>query len=267
VPGSAGRTGGPLFSPDGEWLAFGGDGKLKRVSKGGGAPVVIAGVPSCWSGATWSTTDDVIFAWDGFLQHVPAGGGTSPEVFIPPDANKGPYEPIMPELLPGDKALLFSASTSPRTNAAFMDDDQIMVRKLDTGEQRVLVQGGTSPHYVPTGHLLFARAGTIMAVPFDLKQLQVSGRPVALVEGLARSRSGLSQFSVSRNGTLAYISGAQQGEVRTLVWVDRKGGVQPIGAPPRAYALPQFSPNGLQLAVTVEIPKNDVGFTTSRGAR
>src|SRR5438093_505774 len=137
----------------------------------------------------------------------------------------------MPEFLPGDQAILFSAGSSANAAAA-RDEDQIFIRKLDTGEQRVLIQCGTSPQYVPTGHLLFARAGTIMAAPFDPKRLQVTGKPVALVEGLARTPNGFSEFSISRNGTLAYISGAQQGaDTRTLVLVDRKGAVQPIPAP------------------------------------
>jgi serine/threonine-protein kinase len=265
VPGSEVTTGGPFFSPDGESLAFGAEDKLKKVpTKGGGAAVTIAGNESCWPGATWSTGDDIVLPHRRGLVQFPASGGNSSEVLVPQDTGKGNVVTLlMPEFLPGDRAIVFTAvpsgaTTTPLSGPAF-DEFEILVRKLDTGEQHVLVQGGTSPHYASTGHLLFARAGTIMAVPFDLKRLQLTGKPVALVEGLARNLRGVSEFSVSRNGTLAYISGPQEGEqARTLVWVDRKGTVQPIEAPARGYAQPQISPDGQQIAVAIENPKNDV---------
>jgi Tol biopolymer transport system component len=259
IPGSEGVSAGPLYSPDGNWLAFAAESKLKKISRGGGGATTVASVGQrCWTGAAWTADDDILFADQGGLYRIAGTGGTPPQIFLPSDITKGTYNPIMPEFLPGDRAILFSRQpfqgVSPRR-----DDDEIMVRNLDTGEQSVLIQGGTSPHYTVTGHLLFVRAGTIMAVPFNLKRLQIAGRPVAVVEGLARTVPGISQFSVSRNGTLAYISGAQLGEgARTLVWVDRKGTVQPIEAPSRAYAQPQLSPDGRQIAVTVENPKNDV---------
>src|SRR5438270_127418 len=67
VPGGETISGGPQFSPDGEWLAFGAGGKLKKISKGGGAPVTVANIPNCWFGSAWSTADDVILAIGGSL--------------------------------------------------------------------------------------------------------------------------------------------------------------------------------------------------------
>jgi hypothetical protein len=113
VSGGETSGGSPVFSSDGEWLAFGAAGKLKKVARTGGVPVTIADTPNCWTGATWSSGDDIIFPNDGSLKRVPATGGTSPEILIGPQTNKGLYQPIMPELLPGGQAMLFSAGDFP----------------------------------------------------------------------------------------------------------------------------------------------------------
>src|SRR5262249_37904223 len=83
VSGTEVITGGPIFSPDGEWLAFGANGKLKKLSKDGGAPVAIADIANCWLGGAWSTADDIILRTPGnVLVRTPASGGTPPQVFI-----------------------------------------------------------------------------------------------------------------------------------------------------------------------------------------
>ena len=115
---------------------------------------------------------------------------------------------------------------------------------MDTGEQKILVRGGTYPNYVPTGNLVFYRAGTIMAVPFDTARLEVLGTPSPAIEGVMSSigNIGAAQFSISSMGSLVYVPGSEAGAELTLVWVDRKRTEQPLPAPPHAYANPRLSP-------------------------
>ena len=134
------------------------------------------------------------------------------------------------------------------------ETSRIEVRSLETGERRVLIQGGTDARYALTGHLVYAQAGTLgtlLAVPFDLARLEVTGAPVPIVEGVLQSPvEGLAQFSFSNLGTLVYVPGGIQ-EGFTLVWVDRQGAVEPLGAPPHPYRNVRLSPDGRRVAVTI----------------
>ena len=132
------------------------------------------------------------------------------------------------------------------------------MRSLVTGEQHVLVTGGADARYVPTGHVLYARTGTLMAVPFDLGRLQVTGPPFGVIDDLMQSVNtvnvnldvGAGQFSVSGSGSLVYVPGGIVPDLeRTLEWVDRKGGVEPLAVPARSYFAPRLSPNGQHLVV------------------
>src|SRR5262249_2937064 len=112
--------------------------------------------------------------------------------------------------------------------------------------------GGTYARYVSTGHLLFARAGTLMAVPFDLDKLEVTGTAVPVVEGVLQSEQGAAAFSVSNTGSLAYVPGRAEERRSDLVWVDRKGSAQRFELPARNYSLPRMSPDGQRLAVIIQ---------------
>jgi serine/threonine-protein kinase len=119
-------------------------------------------------------------------------------------------------------------------------DASIAVQSLETGERRILVEGGTNPRYVPTGHIVFARTGWLLAVPFDLERLEVTGSPVPVLEGVG-------QFSLSREGSLLYVSGTASS--RKLVWVDRQGVERPVTETLRVYGHTRLSPDGQRLAV------------------
>jgi len=124
---------------------------------------------------------------------------------------------------------------------------------LETAEKRVLVEGGTFARYVPPGHLVYARAGGLLAVPFDLKRLEVTGPPVSVLEGVSMNpSSGAAEFSSSTDGLLAYVPGGSSLGEGTLLWVDRKGAAQALPVPPRAYVSPRISPDGQRLAVGIQ---------------
>ncbi|MBI4481356.1 MAG: PD40 domain-containing protein [Acidobacteria bacterium] len=182
---------------------------------------------------------------------VSAAGGT-PQTVTSLDSEKGEFSHRWPEFLPGGKAVIFTVGT-----VGNWDDAQIVAQWVETGQRKVLVQGGTHARYVPTGHLVYARAGRLMAVPFDLARLEVTDAPVPIVEGVMQSTQGAAQFSFSTLGSLVYVPGTLQVK-RTLVWVDRRGTARPLVSPPRPYWQPRLSPDGRRLAVYIEEGKNDV---------
>ena len=236
----------PFFSPDSHWLAFFAGGKLKKVSVAGGAPVNVTDVPIGFGGA-WGTGDTIVFAAasGSGLSQVPAAGGVATRLTTL-DAQKGEFSHRWPEMLPDGKTVLFTVGT-----VGSWDDAQIVAQSLGSSEKTVLIQGGTHPHYLPTGHLMYARAGSLMAVPFDPVRLQVKGTPVRLVDNVAQSFDGAAQASVSSSGSLIYVEGSLTSTERRLLAVDRSGAAQPLAAPPRAYSTPRVSPDGRQVVVAV----------------
>jgi serine/threonine-protein kinase len=183
------------------------------------------------------------------LFRVSALGGT-PTPLTTPDRKKGEFSHRWPEILPGSKEVLFTIWAGNFFNWEY---NRIGVLSLKTGERRVLLEGGTYARYVPSGHLVYARAGELWAVPFDLKRLEVTGPPVSIVQGVSITRNlGVAQFSFSRDGAFAYVPGGTNVGERTLLWVDRKGAPQPLPAPPRPYGVPRLSPDGQRLAVGIQ---------------
>ena len=252
VPGTE-RAVSPFFSPDGKWLGFSAGGKLTKVMADGGAPLVLCDAPNV-TGVTWGDNDTIVFArqFGNFgLSKVSAAGG-KPEAITTRDPTKEEESHRWPELLPGGKAVLFTQWSRN------LDDAQIVVQRLDGREPRVLVRGGSDAHYLPTGHLVYARAGILLAVPFDLSRLEVTGNPIPVAEGVSLSTEGVAQFSISSTGSLAYVPGGLQGAGRKLVWLDRNGVEQPLAAPPRAYQSPRLSPDGQRIAVVIQGANDDI---------
>ena len=243
----------PFFSPDGEWVGFWAEGQLKKVAISGGASVRLcdaggmggAGVPR----PRWGADDTIVFGQRGAgIMQVSAGGGT-PEVLIPLDTTEEVGHG--PQVLPGEKAVLFTLEDGSR-----WDDAQIVVHSLETGERKVLIESGKDARYVPTGHLVYVLDGTLLAVPFDVDKLEVTGGPIPMAEGVITAGPA-AQFSVSDTGALVYVTGSALA-VRTLVWVDRDGREEALAAEPRAYVYPRISPDGGRLAVFLAAPDDDI---------
>ena len=174
IPGTEGAST-PFFSPDGHWVGFYAGGQMKKVSLGGGAPLTLCDAPSP-SGASWGTNGAIVFAPTNIsgLWQVSAAGGT-PQPLTRLETGEGRHS--WPDLLPGGKVVLFTVF------GPGLDAPQIAVHPLEGGERerRVLIEGGTYPRYVPTGHLVYAQAGTsgtLLAAPFDLARLEVTDAPV-----------------------------------------------------------------------------------------
>jgi serine/threonine-protein kinase len=247
----------PFVSPDGRWVGFWSSGALRKVPIDGSGPattiVETATVPY---GATWGADDTIIFSrgYDG-LWRVLATGGTAQAV-ITPDKTKGELKFLSPQLLPGDEGILFTVIHTPFP--AWEDDTEVVVHVLATGERKVLVRGGADARYLPSGHLLYLRKSTLMAVPFDLQQLAATSGPVALIADVMQSANtpnevfegGAGQFSVSATGSLLYAPGGTFPDPeRSLAWVDRNGSAEPLPLTSRSYASPRLSPDGRRLLV------------------
>ena len=258
IPGTlngGGRS--PFFSPDGQWVGFWAGGNLKKVSINGGVPVILCDASNLY-GASWGPDDRILFGQgrqdlEGIYQVSAAGG--SKELLISLDTAKGELA-HGPHLLPGGEAVLFTLSSGGPWNEA-----QIVVEQLETGERKVLINGGTDARYVPTGHLVYAQQGSLLAVPFDLERLEVTGNTVPVAEGVTQSGSdftGAAHFSFSQLGSLVYVPGITGEETNNLIWVDREGQQESL-AEDRIYDWPRFSPDGAHVALSVfDEPQDDV---------
>jgi serine/threonine-protein kinase len=244
----------PFFSPDGQWIGFWEAGHLKKVSISGGAPVTLCAFRSPPYGATWAA-DNTVLIGDGprGVWRVSANGGT-PERIITVDEGQRAHGP---QLLPDGRTVLFTLAQSPS-----WDEAHVVVQSLDSGTRRPLITGGTDGRYLPTGHLVYALRGTLLAVPFHTASLEIEGRSQPLAEGVRRQAGRLSagaQYAVSSNGTLAYVqSNDLPAPRRTLVWVDRQRREESIPADPLPYVHPRLAPDGSRLAVEIEDDDRDI---------
>ncbi len=243
----------PLFSPDGQWVAFWSNGELKKVPVTGGAPVMLAAVQTPF-GASW-VGDRILLGQStprGIVE-IPASGG-DPKLLVSVDEAKGELA-HGPQLLAGGRAVLFTL----RTGAAAWHDSAIVIQELATGMRHVLVNGGTDGRVLPTGHLVYSREGTLFAMPFDATRLVVTGGAVPVQEGIQQSagggQSGAAQVAWSDQGAFVFVPGSAGSTVRALVWIDRKGREEFASAPQRPYGFGgsalRVSPDGLQVALAV----------------
>ena len=177
-------------------------------------------------------------------------------------------------MLRGGHAVIFTISKGAR----LWDDAQIVVRSLATGVQTLLVEGGADGRYVSTGHLVYVRLGTLMALPFDPVRLSVTGDATALMDGVMQAANRNSndmentlaaQFTVSDTGALVYVTGGTvPAAERSLAWVDRQGTRQALPAPPRPYFNPRLSSDGQHVAVFTEAGIRQIwSYDIARGAQ
>ncbi len=232
----------PFFSPDGLWVGFFDfpEKKLKKVALAGGPPIPLCDAPSA-RGGSWGADGTIVFtpAPRSGLLRIPAAGGEPKAVTTPDTAKAWGY--YHPQILPDGENVLFEIKYLDRASRA-------AVVSLRTGQQRIILEDAEYPRYLPTGHLVFARAGVLYAAPFGLERLQTTGAPVPLLQDVVTNRAGTGAvgFAWSQDGTLVYLPYRQL--QRTLVWVDRKGAVEQAPFPPGGYLQVALSPDGGRLA-------------------
>jgi len=242
----------PIYSPDGRWLATVDWNKtlLVKIPLSGGAPLPITPVEMLFNG-DWDS--DGYIHWTnqliGAVIRTPENGGKN-EPVTELDVARQERTHRYAKLLPGDKALIFTVGSGGIDS---YDDARIDAFDLATKKRKPIVQGGTNPRYSPSGHIVYARAGSLFAVPFDTARLEATGMPVRVLDGVLMSINiGSAHFDNSPAGDLAYAAGPKENGERTLQWVDRQGKAAQLALPARSYLNPRISPDGKQLAVEVE---------------
>ena len=187
----------------------------------------------------------------GGLSAVPASGG-EPRSLTKADVAARERSHRWPAALPGGKAVLFATQLS----GSDYDEGIIEAVEVATGKRTVVHKGGAFPRWAPSGHVLFARKGTVYAVPFDAGRLAPAGRPVPVLERVMSSTGGeapsdgSAQLDVSASGFCAYRTGENETVYRLAV-VDRKGTVLKKAAAPRGFSWARFAPDGNRAAVVI----------------
>jgi Tol biopolymer transport system component len=233
----------PFFSPDGQWVGFFADGKIKKISVQGSAAVTLADAPTLMWGASWGEDGNIIVGGipGSGLSRLPAAGGALQALAV---AGLDTLGLRWPQILPGGAAVLFTTVSGPGES----QDNNIVMLSLRTGQIKTLLRGGYFGRYVPTygstGHLLYGHQGAVFALPFDPARLESSGTPSPVLDDLAAE-----QFDFSSTGTFIYRGGKVPEQTYSIVWLDSSGTTKPLVATPGMYGDPSFSPDGQRLAL------------------
>jgi len=204
----AGAAAAPFFSVDSQWIAFFGDGKLKKISVHGGAPIVLCDVGAS-RGGDWSEDGTLIFPtqFTSPLYRVSANGGT-PVAATHLDVARSEITQRWPQFLPGGKAVIFTASSDNN----FFGHASVEVAPLDTGVPKVLVENAYFGRYLTGGYLAYVSQGTVFVAPFGTQALKVTGTAIPVMQGVNYDMSnGSAQVSTQAN---ACATGARRRRAR-----------------------------------------------------
>ena len=239
----------PFFSRDGRALYFSNDG-LYRFALGGGRPSRVAQVAGIVKGGT-AVAGGIVFSPAPSAGLVLAREDGGPlETLTVPDAGAGEVSHRWPSALPDGRRLLF---TIKKEGILSFDEAEIALLDIETRSWKTLIRQGSFATYIPSGHIVFARHGALLAVPFDLERGKTLGDPAIVLEGvMTEPGSGAAQYAVAREaGMLVFVPGGPDVPRRDLVWIDRQGRVSPTGAPVLRYDNVALSPDGTRVAATV----------------
>jgi serine/threonine protein kinase/WD40 repeat protein len=251
LPGTQGANS-PFFSPDSQWVGFSIGVKLYKVPVEGGAAVPLGEMDDVSTGSSWGEDGNITTAvlLKGLLK-TPSGGGAA----VPfAELANGEFTFVAPQILPGGKAILYTAYTGDRN-----DPDRARIEVLSLGDhsRKTVVQGGTSARYLATGkksgYLVYANRSTFFAAPFDLDHLEKQSTPVAVLDDVWFDPITYeSQFDVSRAGALVYRkAGGGADGMTSIQWVDAAGKREPLVSKPGGYVYVRLSPDGRRLAAEV----------------
>ena len=252
----------PVFSPDGSAVAYV-DGNAPYSWKRPFQKVALAGGPALklaeydmFHGGDWSADGWLYWTarYPGGIVRIRDTGGEI-EAVTRLEVAAGERSHRFANLLPGGDALIYTVGFD---GISSYEDARIDLWDLKTSTRKTIIDGGMSAAYLSSGHIVFAKGGKLMAVPFNLQRREVTGTAFEVQDGVMMSRNtGAAHYGLSKRGDLVYVPGSIEGGRRTLVWVDRSGRPQPISLPPASYLYPRISPDGSTLAVEIEGPNHD----------
>jgi serine/threonine-protein kinase len=261
LPGTEGAFD-PFFSPAGDWLAFFTGDRLRKVSMRGGEPVTVCEARTPRGGTWWGGS--IVFSDDegARLARVSADGG-QPQTLVT-STTLGSAAVMWPSFLPGGENLL---ATLERMDSFNPDQSLIVALSADGGGRRDLLSGGSYARFAPPGHLVYARAGSLLAVPFDLGQLGVHGDPRTVLQGVRTEARGVPQATIAQDGTLAYLPGSPMG-LGELVWADRDGRVESLGLERERFGAFDLSVDGRRLVIVISDERDHIWlYELDRGTR
>jgi serine/threonine-protein kinase len=227
----------PFFSPDGKWIGFFAGNELKKISISGGAVVSLCEVANP-TGATWGIHNKIIFsAHEGKKLFSVSSSGGIPNLIV-----EVATWYFWPQILPGGETVLTSQAEGEATLVS-----------LESGKETYLGINGSNVRYVRSGHLVYGKDNRLEAVAFDLAALKINGSPVPVIDNVRMEPPrGATQWAVSDNGTVVYLSGTDQ-RTSELVWIDRSGKAELAGFPPETYHYSfRISPDGKRLAIPIK---------------
>jgi serine/threonine-protein kinase len=246
----------PFFSPDGQWIGFFAESKLRKIAVGGAAMQPLADAPFSRGGA-WGSDGFIYFAPTNIsgIWRVPEGGGTATEATRKDSAN-GEISHRWPHIVAGTNMLLFAVWTGPGN-----DEHNVAIQEIGAKDHRILAKGGDAPRYVPKlSMLVYVRLGELFAVSWRPSNPDL-GRavPVAMSERINEiGTEGSGNYAVSGAGTLAYVAGGRSLNAARLVWTDRTGRVEPLPLPDRDYENVMISPDGTRAIVQIRGGKTEL---------
>ena len=234
----------PFWSPDGKFMGFFADGKLKKVDVQGGQVQVLCDAPN-GRGGTWNRDGVILFSPDGYggLFHVSSSGG-SPIEMTKPDSSRFETSHRWPVFLPDGKHFLYLGANF----IGKLENNAVFLGSLDSQERRLLVSTSANAAYAEPGYLLFLRDKTLVAQQFDPQRYVLSGEPHTLSDELLYTPLvDRAAFSVSSGEVLVTQTG-KGGSLSQLMWFDRAG--TPAGAVgvPGSYDNVRLSPDGRRVA-------------------
>ena len=241
---------GPFFSPDGRWLAFFADGKLMKVPFGGGVPVTLAPATDN-RGGTWIPDGSIVYTPYGIggLYRISANGG-DPQVLTTPDSTKNERTHRWPTCMPDGKTILFTVGV--KGSPDYYESATIDAVNLTTRERKTVIKGASTACSVEPGKLFYLHSGVLFAIAIDTKTLETGGTPFPMVDNITGDpTTGAGDYSISQNGTLAYVSGTSSSLERQLVLISKTGIITPLPIPEQTFMEPHISPNGKQIAVVI----------------
>jgi serine/threonine-protein kinase len=221
----AGTDGGssPFFSPDGQWIGFFADDKLKKIPRRGGSAITLTdsafGYPPLFGGGAWLGDGTIVFNHRWGLYRIAESTGESEELLPNPDVAGGGRAIVGVQLIPGDRGVFFTGCS------AICSESEAYVFDFAAGEARQIVEEASVAWYTPSGHAVYARRdGAMFAIPFDPQALAVTGAAVPVLSDVRTTSLGFPEAVLGADGTLLYVSGTSVNLEKTEpVYVDRTG--------------------------------------------